>query len=62
MSVRIEGCRRLRETYDAVLVDVEGDEHWLPLSHVERMGFNAASGIGYVVVSDWLARKIGAEE
>jgi len=62
MSVQIEGCRRVRETDNAVLIDVDGTEHWLPFSHVERMSFNVLNGTGYIVVSDWLAKKIGAEE
>lgn len=62
MSVRIEGCTRLRETDAAILIDVEGDEHWIPLSQVSQMGWHTGSGIGYIVLSDWIAKKIGAEE
>jgi hypothetical protein len=52
----------MRETANAVLVDIEGEEHWLPLSQVERMGFHRDTGKGYVVISAWLAKKIGAGE
>ncbi len=62
MSVRVEGCRRVRETDNAVLIDYEGDEVWLPLSQVERMGFNQSTGMGYIVISDWIAQQKGLGE
>jgi len=57
----------LRETEKAVLVDIEGVELWIPESQIGRAsqirlscGF-ARGDIGWLEVSDWLARKKGLQ-
>lgn len=39
MSVTIE-CRRVRETDNAVLIDMDGEDVLLPISQVEEMHFD----------------------
>jgi hypothetical protein len=55
--VEIE-CSRERETDAAVLIVVDGEEVWLPLSQIESMHFDARNE-GTVRVASWLARKKG---
>ena len=57
----------LTETEKAVLVDVAGDEAWVPLSQIEE-GSQICGGCGFyrgdvgeLVVARWLARKRGWE-
>ena len=57
MSVTVE-CVRKHETDNAVLLDVDGGEVWIPLSQVKSMHFDAR-GSGTIVVSDWIANQKG---
>ena len=57
MSVTVE-CVRKRETDNAVLIEVDGEGVWIPLSQVESMHFDAR-GSGTIVISDWIAGQKG---
>mgnify|MGYP001190379444 CR=1 FL=1 len=57
MSTEIE-CVRVRETDNAVLIEVDGDNHWIPLSQVKSMHFNMHEK-GTIVISDWIAEQKG---
>jgi hypothetical protein len=57
MSVTVE-CVRKHETDNAVLIDVDGEDVWIPLSQVESMHFDAR-GDGSIVISDWIAQQKG---
>ena len=57
MSVTVE-CVRKYETDNAVLIDVDGEEIWIPLSQVDSMHFDVR-GNGNIVVSDWIAKQKG---
>lgn len=57
MSVTVE-CVRKHETDNAVLIDVDGEEVWLPLSQVESMHFDG-KGSGTIVISNWIAQQKG---
>lgn len=54
-EVEIE-CRFLRETDNAVLIEVEGEEHWIPLSQVSEMHKGKA---GKIVMTQWIANQKG---
>ena len=51
-------CTFLRETDAAVLIEVDGDEHWIPLSQVESM-HKSSDGDGCILVSHWIADQKG---
>lgn len=57
MSVSVE-CQRKRETDNAVLICVDDEEVWIPLSQVDSMHFDGR-GSGYIVISDWIAAQKG---
>ncbi len=57
MSITVE-CVRKYETENAVLIDVDGEEVWIPLSQVESMHFDRL-GNGTIVISDWIAKQKG---
>ncbi len=50
-------CRFLRETENAVLIEVEdGEQMWIPLSQVESM---RKAADGHIVLSQWIANQKG---
>jgi hypothetical protein len=57
MSVTVE-CTRKHETDNAVLIVVDGEDVWIPLSQVDSMHFDGR-GDGSIVVSDWIAKQKG---
>ena len=59
MSVTIE-CSRKRETDNAVLIEVDDEHIWIPLSQVESMHFNWLDK-GHIVVTDWIAEQKGLQ-
>lgn len=50
-------CRFIRETEAAVLIKVDGDEHWIPLSQVSEM--HKVGDDGRIVVAQWVASQKG---
>lgn len=54
-------CRKVRETDAAILVEepVSGLDIWFPLTQVEEMHFHVKTGLGTMVVSDWIAKEKG---
>jgi hypothetical protein len=60
MSVTVE-CVRKHETDNAVLIDVDGEQHWIPLSQVVSMHFNWLDK-GHIVIRDWIAKAKGFGE
>ena len=58
MSYTLE-CKFLKDTDAAVLVeDDNGEQHWIPLSQIERM-VKRPNGYGHIVMSDWIAKQKG---
>lgn len=57
MSVTVN-CIRKRETDNAVLIDVDDEDVWIPLSQVESMHFDGR-GDGYIVITNWIAQQKG---
>ena len=57
MSTEVE-CKRVRESDAAVLIEVDGEEHWIPHSQIESMHFNMHER-GSIVMTDWIAEKKG---
>lgn len=51
-------CERLRETDEAIQVEIDGVDCWFPLSTVEEMHFDGRE-IGTIVVEEWIAKKKG---
>ena len=50
----------IRETPEAILVEVDGDEHWLPKSCVADHSEVFEEGDdGILVVAEWIARDRG---
>lgn len=54
-EVEIE-CRFLRETENAVLIEVEDEQVWIPLSQVSEMHKGSR---GSIVMSQWIANQKG---
>lgn len=67
MSVPISDCRLIKHHKKAMLVDVEGEEIWIPYSHVDDdselyKGKDCPEGTeGTLVVSDWIAGQKGLD-
>lgn len=61
MSTTLERCVRVRETDNAVLIEYDDEEIWIPLSQVESMHFNKL-GLGSIVITDWIAKQKGLSE
>lgn len=53
--VQVE-CRFIRETENAVLIEVNDEETWIPLSQVESMHKDK---VGSIVMSQWIANQKG---
>ncbi len=60
MTVRIDDVRCLHTTDDAILVEIEGDKHWIPNGHVDDDSEVYRKGDeGELVISDWIAEQEG---
>lgn len=51
--VEIE-CHVLRDTGEAILIEIDSVKHWIPLSQVDRI--TRLNGITRVRMAAWLAR------
>ncbi len=60
MPVRIDDVVCKHATEKAILVEIDGDEHWIPQSQVdEDSGVWKNGDEGTLVISDWIAEKLG---
>jgi hypothetical protein len=61
--VSFHGVKCARATERAILVEIEGEDHWIPLSQVDDDSEVYKSGDqGTLVVSHWFAVKEGLTE
>lgn len=58
-DVTVEGLTIVRETDNAILVQHEGDEHWIPLSQVSKITRTTNKGQDTVTMTAWIAGKKG---
>lgn len=59
-KARFDGVRCIRETDAALLVVIDGQQHWMPKSHVDDDSEVYAEGHdGELVVSEWIAVEKG---
>ncbi len=49
----------LRETDEAIQVDVDGEKIWFPLSQVEEIHRENGPEMDWLVVTKWIAQKKG---
>ncbi len=62
MSVSIDDVKCVHETVKAILVEIDGDQVWIPQSQVDEDSEVWSSGDeGTLIVSDWFADKEGWE-
>jgi len=67
MSVAIRDCKLIKHFKQAMLVDVEGEEMWIPYSQIDDdselyKGKDCPEGTeGTLVISDWLAEQRGLD-
>lgn len=55
-----DGCRCVHETGEALLVEIEGDQYWLPLSQLDDTSEIQHFGDeGELVTSQWWADQEG---
>lgn len=60
MSVSIDDVRCIHATDDAILVDVDGDEYWIPNSQVTDDSEVWRKGDeGELVITEWWSTKEG---
>lgn len=60
--VEIDGATLKHETAKAILVTIDGEDHWFPKSHVDAAtGFTEIGETGTLVCSRWIAREKGFE-
>jgi len=58
--IELSGCQGIAATEKAVLVNVDGEEMWVPLSQVhDDSEVYAKDTAGILVVSSWFASKKG---
>ena len=59
-TVRIEGVTVKHEVDKALLVDIDGDEHWIPKSQIDDDSEVYEMGTdGDLVITKWIAEKKG---
>lgn len=60
-TVSFEGVEVVRETDKALLVLLDGDEHWIPKGQIDDSSevFSQASTGGRLVITAWIAEKKG---
>ena len=59
-KVRLEDVFVLAETTKALLVDIDGEEHWIPTSQIDDDSEVYKKGQeGQLVISDWIAGEKG---
>lgn len=60
MSYHLDCCK-VRESREAILLQADDFDtpQWVPLSQIESMHFNVNTQTGHVVLSDWIAKKLG---
>lgn len=56
-EVEIE-CEFIRETDAAVLIEVDDEQMWIPLSQISSM-CRPQRGMGKIVMSQWIANQKG---
>ena len=62
--VHLDNCDIIAVTETAVLIEYEGERHWMPLSQMPREDadrFAAGDEDVTVTVSDWIAKQKGIE-
>ena len=61
-TLRIEDAEVKYESEKALLVDIDGDEHWIPKSQVHddsEVYSKETSGDGALIISEWIAKQKG---
>jgi hypothetical protein len=63
MAVTIRDAKCIRQTEKAILVEVEGEQFWIPQSQVEDDSEVYKAGTeGDLVISDWIAEQKGLDD
>lgn len=59
--VVVDGAVCLRETEKALLIRVEGGEHWIPKSQMneDESDVQTQGDVGSLVISEWIAKEKG---
>ena len=50
-------CKIIRETGAAILIEVAGEDYWIPFSQVESVHRAGTKGVDSVVMSEWIAKQ-----
>lgn len=59
-KARFPNVRAIRDTSDALLVEIDGAEHWIPQSQIDdESEVYEEDGEGELVISEWIAIKKG---
>lgn len=58
-KVTLENVTLGKETDKAILVTIEGADHWMPLSQVHEIHRSKDKGCDTIVVSAWIAKEKG---
>lgn len=58
-KVTLKGVTIGKETEKAVLVTINGKEHWMPLSQITSITRTKTAGGDTIVVSAWIAKEKG---
>ena len=58
--VYIDDVTCKRDTLKAILVDIDGEDHWIPVSQLDdETQVSAAGDCGLLVISTWIAKQRG---
>jgi len=62
--VKIEGCTIGRDSASgkAVLVEIDGTQHWLPYSQINKITRTTSKGCDSLEITAWIAREKGLAE
>lgn len=55
----LTGAALLHETDDAILIEVDDEQMWIPFSQIERITRYPKSSACDIVMAAWLAKKKG---
>ncbi len=57
--IELEDVEILRETGKALMVEVEGEEIWLPISQVKPDPEHEVGYVGEISITEWIAEQKG---
>lgn len=55
----VKGATILRDSTNAILLEIDDEEHWIPFSHIIKLTRYPTSNAADVLMTRWIASKRG---